>query len=352
MRALLDIVLKALALPRQSSPTAAARTRGSAPAAPWGRTSLVGSVLLLAGLLGDCSGRPSKTCQPSCRPNYVCIDGACISACNPVCPPSLQCISGACVADVLDASADVARDSSDTAAQDALPDSQYAAPDVGSPCVPKPPSLVAWWRAEGDARDSVGANHGTVQGQVTFETGEVGQAFRFDGASFINIQETPALDFGPGDFTLVVWARFASLSDEVTIFQKSIGAYPDDRTYALEAFPDSYRFVIRQGTGNENDLYASVSPVVGAFEHVAAVRSGDTLRLYRNGVQISEQTNGSAIDSGSGGVTHIGSLAAEAPAVWQRYVDGDLDEISLFSRALAPAEIEAIFQAGAGGICP
>jgi hypothetical protein len=219
-------------------------------------------------------------------------------------------------------------------------------------CAPKPEGLVAWWRAEGDARDSVGANDGTAQGQVTFETGKVGQGFQFDGASFLNIQETPALDFGPGDFTIVVWVRFASLTDEVTIFQKSIGAYPDDRTYALEAFPDSYRFVIRQGTGNENDLYASVSPVVGTFEHVAAVRSGDTLRLYRNGVQIGEQTNGSAIDSGSGGFAHIGSLAAEAPAAWQRYVDGDLDEVSLFSRALSPAEIAAIFEAGGSGMCP
>jgi hypothetical protein len=187
---------------------------------------------------------------------------------------------------------------------------------------------------------------------VTFATGKVGQAFRFDGASFLDIQETPALDFASGDFTIAVWARFASLTNEVTIFQKSIGAYPDDRTYALEAFPDSYRFIIRQATGNENDLYASVSPIVGAFEHVAAVRSGDTLRLYRNGVQIGEQTNGSAIDSGSGGFAHIGSLAAEAPAAWQRYVDGDLDELILFGRALSSIEIEAIFQAGGSGMCP
>src|SRR4029079_13956267 len=153
-----------------------------------------------------------------------------------------------------------------------------------------------------------------------------------------------AIDFGSGDFTIAVWARFATMVDEVTIFQKSIGIYPDDRTYALEAFPDSYRIVIRQPTGNENDLYGTIAPAVGVFEHVAAVRSGDTLRLYRNGGQIGRQSHGSAIDSGSGAFARIGSLAAEAPAVWQRYVNGNLDELSLFNRALTPVEIERVFQ--------
>ena len=228
-----------------------------------------------------------------------------------------------------------------------------AAQDATSPsCTPKPSGLVAWWRAEGDLRDSAGAHHGAGQGQVTFEGGEVGQAFRFDGASYLDIKETPAIDFGSGDFTIAVWVRFATLTDEVTIFQKSIGIYPDDRTYGLEAFPDSYRIVIRQTTGNENDLYASVTPAVGVFEHVVAVRSADTLRLYRNGAQIGEQSNGRAIDTGSGGFARIGSLAAEAPAAWQRYVNGNLDELSLFNRALTPVEIEKVFQAGGAGMCP
>ena len=85
---------------------------------------------------------------------------------------------------------------------------------------------------------------------------------------------------------------------------------------------------------------------------MAAVRSGDTQRLYRNGIQIGEQSKGRAIDTGSGGFAHIGSLAAEAPAVWQRYVNGNLDEVSLFNRALTPGEIQTIYEAGAGGMCP
>src|SRR5690349_21751738 len=31
-------------------------------------------------------------------------------------------------------------------------------------CLPPPPGLVAWWPGEGDAKDLIGANDGTLQG--------------------------------------------------------------------------------------------------------------------------------------------------------------------------------------------
>jgi len=39
--------------------------------------------------------------------------------------------------------------------------------------------LVSWWRGEGDAKDSVGGNHGTLMGDATFAPGKAGQAFSF-----------------------------------------------------------------------------------------------------------------------------------------------------------------------------
>ena len=40
---------------------------------------------------------------------------------------------------------------------------------------------VALWHAEGNALDSVGSNHGTLQGGTAFGAGKFGQAFSFDG---------------------------------------------------------------------------------------------------------------------------------------------------------------------------
>src|SRR5438477_9759039 len=47
---------------------------------------------------------------------------------------------------------------------------QYDPPQAG---------LVAWWRGESNALDSVGGHDGTVQNGVTFEAGKFGQAFSF-----------------------------------------------------------------------------------------------------------------------------------------------------------------------------
>jgi len=41
------------------------------------------------------------------------------------------------------------------------------------------PGLASWWRGEGDAKDSVGGNHGTLMGDATFAPGKAGQAFSF-----------------------------------------------------------------------------------------------------------------------------------------------------------------------------
>ena len=43
--------------------------------------------------------------------------------------------------------------------------------------------LVAYWPADGDARDSVGGNHGTLRNGATFAPGIVGRAFRLDGVN-------------------------------------------------------------------------------------------------------------------------------------------------------------------------
>jgi hypothetical protein len=46
--------------------------------------------------------------------------------------------------------------------------------------VAAPSGLVSWWTANGTTADAMGLNNATLTG-VTYATGEVGQAFSFDG---------------------------------------------------------------------------------------------------------------------------------------------------------------------------
>src|SRR5262249_53092516 len=60
------------------------------------------------------------------------------------------------------------------------------------PCVNGPSGIVAWWRAENNALDSVGANHGMLTNSATFAPGKVGEAFSFEGTNdFMEVPNSP-----------------------------------------------------------------------------------------------------------------------------------------------------------------
>ena len=81
---------------------------------------------------------------------------------------------------------------------------------------------------------------------------------------------------------------------------------------------------------------------VGAFHHVAGTYDGTTMRLYFDGAEV-----GSLPVSGFVGVSEGVALSTgDAEAL-----DGLLDEVQVFDRALSAEEIRAIFEVGTAGQC-
>src|ERR1043166_1422474 len=64
-------------------------------------------------------------------------------------------------------------------------------------CVPAPADMISWWKAEGNANDSQDSNNGTFVGNGTFGSGKVGQAFNFDGSSYVEVPNSPSLNPAP-----------------------------------------------------------------------------------------------------------------------------------------------------------
>jgi serine/threonine protein kinase len=77
----------------------------------------------------------------------------------------------------------------------------------------RPPSgAIAWWRADGNAKDSVGDNHGTLKGEVTFAQGVAGKAFRLDGATrYVEVPRSDLWGFGRHDFSIELWVQFSAV---------------------------------------------------------------------------------------------------------------------------------------------
>src|SRR5882762_9245295 len=75
----------------------------------------------------------------------------------------------------------------------------------GAVCTPAPSGLVSWWQGEGNAKDRIGENNGTMENGAGFATGKVGQAFQFDGVNgYVEMANSTSLN-PKGSFAIDAW---------------------------------------------------------------------------------------------------------------------------------------------------
>ncbi len=228
-------------------------------------------------------------------------------------------------------------------------------------CLPVPAGLVGWWAGEGNAIDSTGTNNGVLQGDVTFVPGEVGQAFSFDGTTAnVEVPASTSLNVGQGGgLTIEAWIEPADLSASRPIAEWNSGA--GSEPYGVH-FWTSEQLPYGNGPGC---LYADLIDAEGGYHYFASPGSLLTTNAFQHVALTYDQASGAAAIYLNGSVvaqTGVGSFTPQTssalylgyrpagPASGTRFV-GAMDEVSLYSRALSAAEIQAIYAAGSAGKC-
>jgi hypothetical protein len=91
----------------------------------------------------------------------------------------------------------------------------------------------------------------------------------------------------------------------------------------------------------------------GVWHHVVCVRTGITSLVYVDGNLDGSGTTftGQVADVSNTAMLRAGQNTCQC-CDGTRAFDGNLDEISLFNRALSADEVQSIFQAGSAGKCP
>jgi hypothetical protein len=221
--------------------------------------------------------------------------------------------------------------------------------------------LVSHWRGEGDASDSVGSNHGTVVGTVNYIPGVAGQAFGFPDAGYINIPNPAAGGLvSPNGFTFAAWVRLDGADPPPkggpgAIVSYGVPPMPGNPSGFLimqggqsgDASPLS--FVI--GTSGEPGFTLLQTPHpfwnFGQFHHLAATfdAATHTMALYRNGVLDAIRTDvpGTTMATDPAAAFDLG----RAPGIGST-LDGALDEVRFYNRALSAAEVQALVPEPAG----
>ena len=228
-----------------------------------------------------------------------------------------------------------------------------------SNCVPAPVGLVSWWRAEGNANDAADSNNGTLRGNMGFINGKVGWAFSFNGTNAdVLVPASPSLDLGAGaGLSIEAWINPASVVQQQPLVEWNSGSFGVNFWISTEP--------VGGGAGpgcltvNLKDIYFTdhsfATPggliVPNVWQHVAATYNKTTgyAALYVNGA-LSAQTNIGVFTPMTTGDLYFGVRPFDAGA-GTRYM-GDMDEVAVFNRSLTADEVQSVYAASSGGICP
>ena len=225
---------------------------------------------------------------------------------------------------------------------------------VSAIALPPPAGLVSWWPGDGNAVDVGDGNHGTLQGDATYAGGIVGQAFSMDGdGDYIDLGDISSLDFSETNFTIDAWFKILDYPNNAG---GGCGSYyPIFRNnawgYGAGVNGNGYlSFGKYVAESDSVDVSSAGAVTTGDWHHFAAVHTLSELRLYIDG-QLSNTA-----DNPSGGI-YYHPAGFDTPEIG-RWLCGDLpyfyfkgliDEVTVTSRALTYAEIEAIHDAGGAG---
>jgi len=229
-------------------------------------------------------------------------------------------------------------------------------PPPNTNCIAAPAGLVALWPFDNDLSDTIGNAQASASGNPSFVQGEVKGALNFDGVSdSVTVSAMPLLNVGQGSgMTLEGWIKPGTVAYQQPIAEWNDGA-GNIRAHLW----------ISVGNAAEGSLYANLIDVsgvshqiwtapglltAGAYSHVAVTydKSSGAATLFVDGSSVTRSNIGSFTPDTRGNL-YLG-FRPSGTAAGNRYT-GALDELSLYNRALNPAEIEGVFLAGAAGKC-
>jgi choice-of-anchor A domain-containing protein len=214
-------------------------------------------------------------------------------------------------------------------------------------CLP-PSGLRAHWPAEGTGREVVSGFDAYPVGAISYAPGAIGTGFEHHGNSMMLARTGGGLDVGSSTngFTLEFWTRI------VVSYERELAGWFDTSGLqfgVMDAGSSSryLRISVRDAEGTVHSvLTANYIYALGVWHHFAFTYepSDGSLRIYRDGLflqTLAMPAGGFPTDGDFGIGRRTGAVSS--------MLFGATDEVSVYDRALSAAEIQAVFQAGAGG---
>lgn len=204
--------------------------------------------------------------------------------------------------------------------------------------------LVSWWRAENNALDSAGTNHGSEVNALTYGSGLSGSSFALDGiGGHVQVPASSSLNVGAGNgFTVGMWIKPSSFNLQDLIEWNNagfVGVHMTLNVPNLGGGEGSLWANIVDSGGGDHQLSSTTGLIsTNAFQHVALTydKLSGQAKLYINGSAVAATNLGTFTPQTSSdaflGIRPAGPFAG----IWY---GGMMDEVTLYNRALTDGEV-------------
>jgi hypothetical protein len=162
----------------------------------------------------------------------------------------------------------------------------------------------------------------------------------FDGTDDNISLDTSVGNLGTADWTISCWWKsngtqddYASIISQGFIYPISAGGW----SFKVKNSSGENFLSFSYATAGEaiTNLVTSAACNDGNWHNLVAVRSGGTVTLYMDGVSVGSTSPGASYSFGTGATTYVGYTPRDAA-----YVNGYLNTLTKYSRALAPSEVQ------------
>jgi len=208
--------------------------------------------------------------------------------------------------------------------------------------------LVAHYELEGNANDSSGnGNDGTEYGNMGYTDGVIGQAGSFDGVDdYVEIEHHLSLNINQ-NITISTWVNFNNINtieygkDWVSILTKD--SFVDSYGLMLSLGDDKlWRFYHKDASSNATDFIAKNIMKINKWFLVTVTYNGSKSKIYMNNQLVTSNNLNGSIENNLKNI-----LLGKSGGDWYPYfLDGKLDDLRIYNRALNESEIQELYKLG------